>query len=1200
MTTKSQSPSSLSRLSRFGVSFKSSASSPKSRNRNPEKPAAEDNWYIPYNGPFEAPRQPYAKPKERDSWGDSLYVDEKDEQVSQDGRHGSQRIAQTGWGDKGRPRAHTESAITSKSGSSTFADASHHGLRNRNGRHPAPSYVNVGGVGESPVPRIRYESTSKSPFASIFSFSSSKKRASPPASISTKSDSNNRNRRGTRTRDDEDYYNSYYSTLVQSPLRNQDEPRDFRVEDPPRSPNSRIGRSENTHSTVSGQSSPTPHPYAYVFPTGNYSDVLKTAPLVSTDSRESDPFQRIPMRPSQSTGNGQHSLLHPSSAAGRRLTNSISSPDLRLSPASSSSQRQPKSSILKGKDRWLSPETWCDALFLPKPRFKVKQDGSVEYGKGRIVSPPGSPVFASFGQANQPPGVLSRVLAQSRSMVDLSRTADPSHRHAPQPFYIAHTQPSGSVNAEAGPSRPPRPRSLSLDDLALPSPVPSLARVLEEGQILEHQRKKWQMQAQGSFQNSRARNLSRARTKSLNSKQAKRAEVKHPHIDFLAARSLLGNQDPINISTKARPRTKSQPEGSGGATFSRSSHAHSNSLSKTSKSSKSHSQGHSRNDSWGRKVAKTTGGALCGFDASALTPTEEKKLPFDDVLAAEGTRVIRFEDPSTIRDSVLRLTPPQGPSPTPSAGTDLRMGIALSTPPMDIEDRESIRLPTHPYAQGGRYTYTSSPSRGSEFAGPHPSSVVGGDREHLDVSQRHRLPPRALNHPYAQYADHDSYTGSDRIVPNPRPDSNVSPASKMWARLSPNGVVQEILPEEIRYSPFVHAKGSGSNIRHSGNIIDTIGVGEALFNAGEVRGSKDSGLGASEEQGVRVQVDEKPHPYSNYRRPVEYDVTRPLYFHRPEKPLPSRPEEDTIVVTPTPTITPQRLAPAHGLSPSTDRTPETNSSQASPRPLGSPDDLEHFQDLFYRPGQTIGPALSRNPSSRSGLTTLANQLNQEFGKRERHVSGSSSSGFSRPSGDGMQFVLSERPDGASAARRGSIIPPFHPSVTIPEDVESSRASSVVERSPVEAASDEAFKLGQVESQATPPTMSSVHRSSFTGLMSFTPGRNPPPPEEEEDQDNTVTIRNSRALLHPSSSGLPSSDLTRSSYLTNSSLYSRISNLSDFPVPPTQDMPARMSYTSSYFDDQYTARDARSVTSSRRMTFGGDEEIDQLLASLSTN
>lgn len=1165
MTTKSQP---FSRLSRFGVSFKSN---PSSRNRNPGKTAAEDdNWYIPYNGPVEAPRRPYAKPKERDSWGDSVYDD-------------GEGAAQNGW-DKGRPRAHTEP------GRNGSPDAS------RRSRQPTRSYVNVdpsGGVGESPAPRISRESTPKSPFASIFSFGSPKKRA-PPPSVSTKNDSK-RGRRDDRESngDDEDYYNSYYSSLVQSPLRNQYQ---SRPEDSRHSPSSPIGRSEHTHSPVSGQSSSSiPHPYAYVFPTGDYNDAPKTAPLMSMNSRDYDPFQRIPVHPSQTTGNGQRSSLHPASAAGHRLTNSISSPDLRLSPASSSSRTQPKSSILKGKDRWLSPETWCDALFLPKPRFKVKQDGSIQYGKGRIVSPPGSPVFTSFGQANQPPGVLSRALAQSRSMVDLPRTADLSHRHAPEPFYIGQIQPSATVNAEAGPSRPPRPRSLSLDDLALPSPVPSLARVLEEGQILDHQRKKWQMQAQSSFQNSRARSLSRARTKSLNSKQAKQVEtgtVKHPHIDFLAARSLLGNQDPMNISTKARLRTASQPTSSGGPTFSRSSHTHSNSLSKTSKSSKSHSQGHSRNESWGKKVAKTTGGALCGFDASALTPTEEKKLPFDDALAGDGTRVIRFEDPPTVRDSVVRLTPPQGPSPTPSAGSDLRMGIALSTPPMDIEDRESIRLPAHPYAQGGRYAYTSPPSRGSDYAGPHPSSVAGGDPERLDVSQRHRLPPRALNHPYAQYADRDSYSDNDRIIPNPRPDSNISPASKMWAQLSPNGKVQEILPEEIRYSPVVHAKGAGANIRHSGNIFDTIGLGEALFSAGEARGSKDSGLGASEEQGVRGQADGIPHPYSNFRQPVAYDVTRPLYFYKPaaEKPLPRQPGDDDVAAT----STPQRPALAHESSSSTNRTPETNSSQASPRPLGSPDDLEHFQDLFYRPSQVIGPALSRNASSRSGLTTLANQLNQEFGERDRHLSGGSSSGSSRPGGDGMQFVLSERPEGA---RRGSIIPPFHPSVTIPEDVESSRASSVIERSPVEAPSDEAFKLGQVESQATPPAVSSAHRSSFIGLMSFSPGRGPP---EGEDPDNTVTIRDSRALLHPSLSGLPSSDLTRSSYLTNSSLYSRMSNLSDFPVPPVQDAPPRVSYTSSYFDDQYTTRDARSVTSSKRMTFGGDEEIDQLLASLSTS
>ncbi|KAK0478107.1 hypothetical protein EDD18DRAFT_1114229 [Armillaria luteobubalina] len=199
-----------------------------------------------------------------------------------------------------------------------------------------------------------------------------------------------------------------------------------------------------------------------------------------------------------------------------------------------------------------------------------------------------------------------------------------------------------------------------------------------------------------------------------------------------------------------------------------------------SKSSKSHSQGHSRNES----------------------------LLFDDALAGDGTRVTRFEDPLIVRDSVVWLTPPQGPSSTPSAGPDLRMGIALSTPPMDIEDRESIRIPAHPYAQGVQ--------------------------EHLDMSQHYRLPPRALNHPYAHV----------RIVPSPIP---------VWI-LSPNGKVQEILSEEIRPSPVVCMKGAGANIRHSGNIFDTIGLGEALFSAGEARGSKDSRLGTGTCQVVAAQV----------------------------------------------------------------------------------------------------------------------------------------------------------------------------------------------------------------------------------------------------------------------------------------------------------------------------------------------------------
>lgn len=144
-------------------------------------------------------------------------------------------------------------------------------------------------------------------------------------------------------------------------------------------------------------------------------------------------------------------------------------------------------------------------------------------------------------------------------------------------------------------------------------------RVLEEGQILDHQRKKWQMQATVSVLNKQARNLSRARSKSLTQKNTKDSVKEQSNFDFLAARSLLGNQNVVPVNTRIDSlgmRTVISQSDSNPGTFGRISHSHSNSLSKTlSKSSKSHSRGHSRNDSWSKRMVKNTA-ALCGFDST--------------------------------------------------------------------------------------------------------------------------------------------------------------------------------------------------------------------------------------------------------------------------------------------------------------------------------------------------------------------------------------------------------------------------------------------------------------------------------------------------------------------------------------------------------------------------------------------------------
>lgn len=618
----------------------------------------------------------------------------------------------------------------------------------------------------------------------------------------------------------------------------------------------------------------------------------------------------------------------------------------------------------------------------------MRQDGTINYGK-RVVSPPGSPVVTSIQRGD----AVSRVLAHSHSMVELQ------HPQPPPP--------------DPGPSnylKPPRPKSFALDDLALPSPVPSLSKVLEEGQILDHQRLKWQTQAKKSFQNSRSRSYSRARTKSLPK------EKKHPNVDFLLARSLAGNQDQI-------PVPKRSPT---------SSHTHSNSLSKTISTNKtiltntSHSRTHSKNDSWSKSAKRFANGVLCVGDG--LSPANEKQ-GFEEALESDGTRVIRFRDPSM---SPLDPALLSRNSPSQSSNlSDSRIGLAVSTPSMFQSNRDSIHLPSHPYAQGGSYSYGASSRREQE--------VSPGERY-----EHHMASP----HPYAMFGNRDS--GHSNGVPEVRVEEAPNEDS-MWTRYD-DGQVREVYPRELQYSPYMMSTPSG---RESAHIYDMVGVAEALANAMRTR---DSGVDTSGEHpysaGRSREPDPPPPPQPpQHRQPVEYDATQPLYrrkFEAMHEPL----------------VAPEMrlgVSRANSSTSSQALTPDTTSSAESTRgPLGNVDDLDNYRDLFYQPGPS---ALKRTASQRSQLTTLARQLEQEYEElsqgreseildatslRERNSSFSSGRDAlpSSRSDSAIQFVFS---DNASVvgqrvvSRRGSILP-FHPSISIPEDVES---ASIVEQSPTE-------------------------------------------------------------------------------------------------------------------------------------------------------
>jgi serine/arginine repetitive matrix protein 2 len=631
----------------------------------------------------------------------------------------------------------------------------------------------------------------------------------------------------------------------------------------------------------------------------------------------------------------------------------------------------------------------------------------------------------------------------------------------------------------------------------------------------------WQLQAQKSFGNKQARTLVKARSKSLANGQ-RRGHQTQSSLDYLAAQACLGNQNlhPSLSTTDVHSTSTSSSR--------KISHSKNTSLAPTlSKSSKSHSKNHSRGDSWSKPAVKMaiSTAAICGFSSTedeitVLDVGDARAASLEGAIKRDGTRVIRLADPvhlpvdrgppiSSSPDSSVRL------SSSPSNGSDQRVGIALGTPPqspLGDEQSDSSFHPSHPYAQGGLSFSVPGPSsqtrldRGVDFAGPHPSINSGVDISQIpDSLARHKLPPHLYLHPYGQRLSRDSYLDQNGLLAQYRSGNETPHQNKMWAQLSP-GVLREVLPNDIQYSPFtppqennmsspVMSVSSRDSIMQ---INDTIGVGEILVNAERVRRSQVSRPDTDADVMLPIsQVDGDKQSQNSLsdlepriiRQPIEHNsalsedsdaslkpsftnqiVSSPLQRHSPTPLLLS----DRAVTT-SPTVT----------------STTSSSPPLTPCRLGSPNDLESFQDLFYRPSNDlqrtpIEAALPDTPSpphfsatswdrsmqrhkAESGLTSLARQLSQEFELmtrvRERssqHSSsmqsptrqqqrGTTSSTISRqPTVRSLEFVFEEASSPSQSERPvpelddRHAIHAFQPSDSLPEDVESSRASSVIE------------------------------------------------------------------------------------------------------------------------------------------------------------
>ncbi|TFK19351.1 hypothetical protein FA15DRAFT_760094 [Coprinopsis marcescibilis] len=1196
----------------FGLNFRRNSRFQSAKKKEED----EDQWHIRYTGPYEPPRETPRPARPRDSWGDPLDGEDEEDAVLADKElqerfreyrplsgNGEGRIS-TDEDHKVRGRDRAFSLLSGRTVSSGAVDPTHSVLSPRRStvsstqRPPMPAYVHIdpsGGVGQSPAPlphpaTKEVHLTNRLSLASIFSFGSSSRkfpsshgmspsrsrkgslRKSRPLKIDTAGtgresiEGRNVNMRGSISSEDvpveqqplvvrsrpsqilevapEDYYNSYYSTLIPTPaLLNAGSNHQAEA-----TPQSAGPPSENPMA-----SSPV-HPYAYTFPKRQTQDPPPTAPATSNPSQfnNGQPYQRLAHRQAGSKG------MTPN-----QLKNSTSTPNLRNNTPLRLKPYAPPSM----KDRWLSAETWCDAILFPRPRFKVREHIGNTGSTGRIVSPPDSPVDEKLGTSSGVQAVPSRVLAHSRSLGNLKPQT--------QPPVVQVELPQMTTNAHKI-ERPPRPKSFAADDLALINPAFSLEQVIEEGQELEHERRQWQIKAVSSLGNARARSLARTRSKSLTQKGRKGVHNPQTSIDYLAARACLGSQNVVPDVFPPRPRTASSTQGTNAG---RASHSHSNSLVKTLSKTSKHSRSHSHSESWSKsakhghvKASSHGRGTDLGYSPN-----------LEGALRREDTKVIRLPDPALI--PVDTASPPRV-SPIPSVSSDVHMGIAISTPPPpdDLIDLGSIRMPTHPYAQAGLYTTnhtgpeTSIPKRterlGADYAGPHPTVIV---IKPGDVTRNHTRAPvaPASNHPYAR-----AVSPEIGLVAQTRQESTVPVQEKMWAQLSP-GVVREVLPEDISYSPFLPDSKRGGE---ANGTNDSVGLGEALSYS-NYRDSRDSGLGTSENHIIQPYIpSSSPQSWPNneaprvLRKPVQYDVTRPSYpFHTTAVAFNSTPERapssDLLLTIP-------EIDRGQSNSPAV--TSGTPSPQPSPpRSIGSPNNLDDFHDLFYQPSsiRQSTAAIEDRPLSQtasltwemanqsrrtgSGLATLARQLSEEFEQLERERTNSEySSGSFRyddrtKANHGLRFVFEEELLSTSPThgefptmeQDSSML--INPTFNVPEDVASFVGSTEMEKGLEDEDDTAVFRVGTIEPLSTPPTESVARRLSFVGLMSY---------------DNRTSREHPRSAGHLSSfSGLqPPGDGMRSSYMTTSTT-SRISGLSDFPSPP-KDGESHMSLLASYFDD----------------------------------
>lgn len=468
------------------------------------------------------------------------------------------------------------------------------------------------------------------------------------------------------------------------------------------------------------------------------------------------------------------------------------------------------------------------------------------------------------------------------------------------------------------------------------------------------------------------------------------------------------------------------------------SHTHSLTTSNSSKSSRN-PRGHSRSGSWSR-TALLKAGALCGIaQDDSYGVSADEKVPSSSRVDVQGTILLSALTNAEGVSDTSKISPP------PNVPID-EVGIAISSTPPS-EGPFGLAVPGHSYVSGLRQRgdqesrwSSKHTHRSSKYAGPHPSAFDSNLPQLgvvSNVSLRHRLPPRATIYP--------------PITPIAHPYRSASEQPEQVGDKASEGATLQVTEGRVAtelgtgHTPYPHISLSHAD-------FERYGVGEALVYASLPRPE-----GGPEAKQADVDSDSSPIP--ELPPPEEQSLSC-------ETVVSQHKESDTASVAP-PSLT-------------------SSTIQMVMSAFNSPDDLDEFQDLFYKPHSVSGDQLQeptvainqvptdvRSSASSSPLTHLVRKLSEEVrGQRNPSWTPSDpirpqrSESQDHPSSEnGTKFVFMD------LARPSSSPPPMEsssqmhvpiqrgkestaqPVTVIPEDVDSSYTVSVLESLSAEREND---------------------------------------------------------------------------------------------------------------------------------------------------